>query len=74
MYDLKMNRMVSSIQFDEGVSMAKIDPWNTNNIVVASASGYIDVLDTNEGSNGSKERESHGVQVTLRTKHIYAGQ
>jgi len=73
MYDLKMNRMVSSVQFDEGVSMAKIDPWNTNNIVVASASGYIDVLDTNEGSNGSNERESHGVQVTLRAKHSYAG-
>jgi len=70
MYDLKMNRMVSSVQFDEGVSMAKIDPWNTNNIVVASASGYIDILDTNEGSNGANEGESHGVQVSLRIKPI----
>jgi hypothetical protein len=74
MYDLKMNRVVSSVQFNEGVSMAKIDPWNTNNVVVASASGYIDVLEINEGSNGPKEREPHGIQVISCVKHRYAGQ
>jgi hypothetical protein len=62
--------MTCSVQFAQGVSIARIDPWNPNNIVVASASGYIDVFDVNEASSSSNQRESQGVQVSTNMAHF----
>lgn len=56
--------MLPPVHFDQGVSWAKLHPVKTNSIVVASASGFIDVLDISEDENSRLDSDENGVQAS----------
>ena len=64
LYDLRTSRMLPPVNFDQGVSWAKLDPHKPSSIVVASSSGFIDVLDTNEDENSRSDSAENGVQAS----------
>jgi hypothetical protein len=57
--------MLPPVQFDQGVSWAKLDPHKTSSIIVASSSGFVDVLNTNEDENSRFDSDENGVQASV---------
>ncbi|KAH8081265.1 ubiquitin carboxyl-terminal hydrolase-domain-containing protein [Filobasidium floriforme] len=65
LYDLRTSRMLPPVNFDQGVSWAKLDPHKPSSIVVVSSSGFIDVLDTNEDENSRSDSAENGIQLDI---------
>ena len=62
--------MLPPVHFDQGASWAILDPVKSTSIVIASSSGFIDVLDTNEDENARVDSDENSVQVSRIAKYL----
>lgn len=62
LFDIRAGKPLPSLEFDQGISFARLDPRDSNKVVVCSSYGGMDVLRID---GGEKESGDDAVQVRL---------